>query len=90
MEKEESCFAKIKGYLKAKFGRSEAVAEEEAEKKSATLKSNTNAEPPLYYLDPLCHMYLDDPSYHMDLMDRYDRMMMLTGRYDPELDEHQY
>ena len=90
MEKEESCFAKIKGYLKAKFGHSEVVADEEAEKKSATLKSNTNAEPPLYYLDPLCPMYLGDPSYHMDLMARYDRMMMSTGMYDPELDEHLY
>lgn len=87
MEREESCFEKIKKYLKAKI--SEFVGEEPAkdESKSATLKANTDTLPPARYYDPLLPMYYGDPMYP-DYMGRYDRMMMSTGMYDPELDDY--
>ena len=86
MEKEQSCFEKVMGYLKSKFNALMGEDTAKDESKSATLKSNTDTLPPARYYDPLLPMYYGDS--YMDYMGRYDRMMMCTGMYDPELDDY--
>ena len=82
MEKEQSCFEKIKTYLKAKFA---GFVNDEG------VKEGEHATRPSIYagMDPLLPMYYGDPMYP-DYMGRYDRMMCSGEFYDPELDEHLY
>ncbi|MBE5738914.1 MAG: hypothetical protein E7354_04230 [Clostridiales bacterium] len=54
------------------------------------LRANTDNLPPPYYIDPLYLMNVGSPMYSMDIMERYDRMMMASGMYDPELENEEY